>query len=327
MLQIIRSNNPLTVLILSIYALAINWHVLFNPQLPVAGSDDFLFHIITNFLTVVFFESAFTFTLFSVVMLILQALFLNAVANKHKLFSSQSYLVAFAYISFTSLYEPFGYFSQPLLVNWLIIMIIDVIFQLAQSHKPRKLIYNAGFTIGVAGLVLFPAVSYLLLLLMSISLLRNFSPVEWVVALLGVVTPIYFAAGLLFLFDVLHWLPGWIHIGINLPRYIDDPLYIVTMFVGIVLLFAMGVYTLQRQLSRAGVFVRRGWTTLAVCLIMSVITAMFTAFEVRMAWLVTMPVLSLIAANAYNNEKSKAFSNFAFYFTLLLVIFCNIAAT
>lgn len=325
MLHLVRNNNPLTVLILSIYGVAINWPVLFNPQLPQIPEQDFLYRIITNFLNVIFFGSAFAFTLFSIVLLILQALYLNAVANKHKLFTSNTYLVAFVYISFTSLYMHFGIFSQPLLLNWIIILLIDYMLQLAQAQKPRKLIYNAGFVVGVGALLIFPALFYVLLLIVSISLLRNFNPVEMVVALLGVLTPIYFAAGLLYLFDAFHWLLEWLRLGFNLPRRIENPVYVITMFAGVLLLFAMGVYTLQRQMSRAGVFVRRGWTSMAVCLFVSIISAMLTDYEVKAGWLLTMPVLSLVSANAYNNEKNKAFSNFAFYFTLLLVIFCHIA--
>lgn len=324
MLHIVRNNNPLTVLILSIYAIAANWQVLFNPQLPVVADGDFMFHIIANFLGVIFFNSAFGFTLLTVVMLILQALYLNGIANRHKLFGNPTYVVAFTYISLTSLYPHFGYFSSPLLYSWLLMMTLDNILWLAQSNKARKLIYNAGFTIGLAALISFPAVFFALLLFVALSLLRNFNGVEWIVGLLGIITPIYFAAGLLYLFDVLHWLPGWVHIGINLPRNITHPVYIVGVITGCIFLFSMGTYALQKSLSRVGLFVRRGWTTLAAGLLISVIVAVLTPFEIKAAWLCTMPVLSIIVANAYSREKRKAFSNFAFYFTLVLVIFSNI---
>lgn len=301
--------------------------MLFNPQLPQVAEGDFLYHIIANFLDVVLLGSPFGFTFFTIVLLILQALYLNGVANRHKLFHTPTYLVAFAYISLTSLYPHFGYFSQPLLYNWLLIIVLDNVLWLAQSQKPRKLIYNSGFAIGVAALISFPAVLYLLLLFAAISLLRNFNPVEWIVGLLGVITPVYFAAGMLYLFDVLQWLPGWVHIGINLPRNIQQPVYLIGITAGCIFLFSMGVYALQKSLGRAGVFARRGWTTLTAGMIISILVAVFTPFEVKAAWLCVLPTLSLVVANAYNREKRKAFSNFAFYFTLVLVIFSNIFGT
>lgn len=327
MLQIIKNNNPLTVIILFIYALAINWQVLFYPQLPVIPEGEFLYQIIANFTSVILFNSAFGFTMLTVIMLVLQAIYLNAVANKHKLFPKPTYVVAFIYLSLTCLFKPFGYFSQPLLVNWVVIMLIDVILQLSEAHKAKKLVYNAGFAIGVGALILFPVIIYMLLLTVAVTMLRRFNPTELIIVLLGVLTPIYFAAGILYLFDVLHWMPNWVHIGFSLPRSLSQPVYTIGMLVGIIVLFTTGTYMLQKQMLRVSIFIRRGWTVLAFGLIISLIAATFTEYEVQSAWLMTMPILCLVTANAYYSEKSKAFSNFAFYFTLLLVIFCKIATS
>lgn len=325
MLQIFKNNNPFTVIILFIYALAINWQVLFNPVHPTVPEGDFLFHIIVGFLNVLLFNSAFAFTLLTVFMLVLQGLYLNAVTNSHKLYIRPGYLVAFTYVTLSSLYPLFGYFSQPLLVNWCIIMLIDVILRLSHAQKATKLIYNAGFVMGMAMLVMFPAIAYLLLLIIAIAMLRRFNPSEMVVAILGYATPVYFAACLLFLFDKLFWLPRWVHLGFNLPGTLPQPVYTIGMLVGIIVLFILGTYMLQKQLTRISIFIRRGWTVIAIGLFLSVVTALFTLKTITSAWLITIPVLSLVIANAYYSEKNKAFSNFAFYFTLLVVIFCKIA--
>lgn len=325
MLQIIRNNNPFTVIILFIYTLVVNLQVLFHPQVPVVPEGDFLFHIITGFLKVVMFNSPFGFTMLSVVMVALQGIYLNAVANRHKLFYKNTYIPAFVYISLCALYAQFGLFSQPLLVNWVLIMVIDAILQLAHTQKPRKLIYNTGFAIGVAALIQFPAIAYMLLFLFALSMLRNLNPGEWMVALLGCITPIYFAAGMLFLFDVLNWMPGWVNLGFNLPRSLDQPVYFVSVIAGVITLFVMGVYALQMHINKISIFVRRAWTALATALLVSILVALFTNFDIKTAWLVIMPPLALVIANAYYAEKNKAFSNFAFYFMLLLVIFCKMA--
>lgn len=325
MLQIIRNNNPLTVIILLIYSLVVNLQVLFHPQLPVVAKGDFLFHIITGFLSVVMFSSPFGFTLLAVIIIALQGIYINAITNKYKLFYKSTYIPAFVYISLCSLYAHFGVFSQPLLVNWVMIVMIDAILQLSQTQKPRKLIYNTGFAIGVASLIQFPAIIYILLFLFALSMLRNLNAGEWIVALLGCLTPIYFAAGILFLFDALHWLPDWVNIGFNLPRSIDRPVYLIGLITGVIVLFVMGVYALQKHINKVSIFVRRVWTAIAVGMFFSIIVAVFTNFDIKSAWLVIMPPLALVIANAYYAEKNKAFSNFAFYFMLLLVIFCKMA--
>ncbi|MCB0697487.1 MAG: hypothetical protein KDC07_08995, partial [Chitinophagaceae bacterium] len=274
---------------------------------------------------VVLFHSAFGFTILAVAMNGLQAIYLNAVANRHKLFHKPTYVTAFVYISLCSLYVEFGRFSQPLLINWILIAVLDNMLQLSQAQKPRKLIYNSGFLIGIAALLSFPAIVYILLLLVALALLRNLNPGEWMVAILGCLTPVYFAAGLLFLFDVLHWFPEWVNLGVNLPGTISKPVFLVGAIMGMIILFTAGTYVLQKQLGRASVFVRRGWTGIAMCLIFSIIAAAITDSSIKMAWLVIMPSITLIIANAYYAEKNKAFSNFAFYFMLLLVVFCKLA--
>lgn len=325
MLQIVRNNNPLTVIILFIYALVINWQVLFHPQMPVVPDGDFLFHIIAGFAKVLVFNSAFGVTLIAVLMIALQGLYLNAIANRQKLFNKNTYIVAFVYISICSIYPSFTAFRPPLLVNWILIMVFDIILQLAQTQKPRKMVYNAGFLIGIAGLLMFPAIGYIVVFLFSLSILRNFNPGEWIVALLGLVTPLYFTAGLLFLFDVLHWLPAWVDVGINLPGKLERPGYTILMVVGLVTLFIFGTVMLQQRIVKINIFIRRGWTSIAISMIFSVFIALFTDFDFKAAWLITMPALSLVISNALYAEKNRAFSNFAFYFTLLLVIFCKMA--
>lgn len=300
---------------------------LFHPVLPEAAEADFLYYIITNFLKVMLVNSAFGLTLLTVVMVALQGIYLNAVANRYKLFAKPNYVPGFIYISLTSLCSPFVTFSQPLLINWVLIMTISCTLQLSQTTRPRKLIYNTGFAIGLAGLIMFPAVVYVLLLLIAISMLRNLNPGEWMVAILGAITPVYFAMGLLYLFDVLNWVPGWVYLEFNLPGKLVRPGLTIFISIGVVLLFIMGVYALQRQLNRVNMFVRRAWTVAALGMGLAVAVILFSDDAITQAWIMLFPFATIVIANAYNAEKNKAFSNFAFYLTLLLVIICKLAGT
>ena len=102
-----------------------------------------------------------------------------------------------------------------------------------------------------------------------------------------------------------------------------SPVYFIGALSGVIILFAMGVYVLQHAVNRLNVYTRRGWTAIYIALFVLVLVALFTPFDVKAAWLILMPSLALIVGNIYYHEKNKAFSNFAFYFTLALVIFCK----
>ncbi len=324
MLQLIRNNSPFTVIILLIYAIVINGYALFHPQLPVAQEESFLYYILVGFLNVILFDSPFGFTLLGILMIFLQGIYLNSIVMKNKAFVHATYLPAFVYISIVSLYPDFIYFNQPLLANWFLILCLDIILKLGHATNAKKYVFNAGCSIAVAALIHFPSTLYLVLLLISISLMRNMNITDLLIAILGFGVTLYVAAGLLFLFDVLSWLPDWVVVGVNLPSSLENPLYTIVLILGLLILFVMGVYMLQSGINRVNVFIRRGWTSIGVYFIVSIIVAILTDITIKSAWLVVMPPLALFIANAYNAEKKKAFSNFAFYFTLLLLIFCKV---
>lgn len=324
MVRLIRNNNPFTVIILFIYALVINYQVLFNPRMPGVQEGQFLFGFIVNFLNVIFLNSAFIFTLFSILSVAIQGIMLNAIANNNKLFPRNGYAVAFTYITLASVYPYFGFFSSALVANWSLVVVIGYILELSQTARPRRVIFNMAFIIGLTTVIHFSFVGFILLLFMSLSLQRPFTPGEWLVALLGVITPIYLVAGVLFLFDSLYLMKGIVSIGANLPHNMYNPMYLIGVVVGVITLFVLGIYALQEYISRLNVYVRRSWSAIAIALFISILVAIMTIHAIEAAWLLVIPCLGLIIANAYYHEKNKAFSNFAFYFMIVLLVFCKI---
>ncbi|MEZ5015648.1 MAG: DUF6427 family protein [Flavipsychrobacter sp.] len=325
MLQLIRNNSPFTVIILFIFTILVKMQFLLHPVAPVV-TQNFLFEQVVTFFDLILFNNAFAYTLLAIIMLFGQAIYLNAIAIRHKLYGKQTYYVAFLYLSLTSLYPAFNYFSEVLLANWFIISALNIILNIHQTSKPRSGIFNIGFLISMAAILHAPSVFLFLLVFVSVSLLRRFNPSEWLVGLVGYLTPIYFFVTFLYLFNMLDELPGWIHLGISLPRRIPDPIYIIGLVVGVIMLLSMGTYSLQKQIVRASIFTRRGWTVIASMLFFSMLVAVFTPFEVRSGWLIALPALSLVVAPALYSEKNKLFSNFVFYFSLLLIVYCQFTA-
>lgn len=325
MLQLIRNNSPFTVIILFIFTIIVKMQFLLHPVAPNV-SENFVFEQVVTFCNLILFNNAFAYTLLAIILLFWQAIYLNAVAIRHKLYGKQTYYVAFIYLCLTSLYPAFNYFSEVLLANWFLIAALNIILNIHQTNKPRTGIFNIGFLISMAAILHSPSMFLFLLVFVSVSLLRRFNPSEWVVGLVGYLTPFYFLATFLYLFDSFGKLASWAQLGISLPRRILDPIYIIGLVVGVILLLSMGTYALQKQIVRASIFTRRGWTVIASMLFFSMLVAVFTPFEVRSGWLIALPALTLIVAPALYSEKNKLFSNFVFYFSLLLIVFCQFTA-
>lgn len=324
MLQLFRNYSPFTVLILLIASFVMKLQALSVPVAPQVMDGHILFDGIISLLDYFLGGSAFAYTLLTVFMLFGQALFLNYITVRHKLFPRNTYLPAFAYLLVTSLFPGFNYFSEPLLINWFTLIAVNIMLTFSQTTQPRKQIFNAGFAICLPALFQFPAIGFLLLLILSLVFLRSFNVGEWVVALVGYLTPVYFFAGILFLVDRLDLFTQIVHIGFSVPGKLQ-PVYTIAGLTGLGFLLIAGSIGVQQQISKMTIYIRRAWGLVYTYLFVSTTVAFIALSPVKAAWIIVMPASSLVIAYAFSFEKNKRFSNFAFYFSLFLLIFCQLA--
>ena len=324
MLRLFQNYSPFTVLLLIIAAFVMKFQVLSHPQLPVALPDHILFASILKFLNPVF-RGAFGYTLFAVFILFTQALYLNYITVKYRLFNRNTYLPAFTYLLLTSIYPAFNYFSEPLLINWLLLISLSLMLSFSQTTQPRKQIFNAGFAICLPVLFQFPTIGFIILLVLALLLLRSFSLGEWIVAGMGYLTPIYFFVCILFLVDQLPAVTRMPEIGFSIPRHLANPVYLTGTLIGLLFLLIMGTYTIQQQIHRLTIFIKRSWILIYMYFVVSLVVNLIVVSAVNAEWLILVPSMSFVIINGFLLEKSKRFSNFTFYFSLLLLIFCQLA--
>lgn len=324
MLQLFRNNTPYTVLLLFILTLLAKLQALSHPVAPVVADGRMLYTAILQLLQQGAGIGTFGLTIITVLSLFFQSLYLHRIAIYHKLYQKPTYLPAYCYILFTSLHPAFSSFSAAMLTNWAILVGLDIVLQFNQSSQPRKNIFNAGFALAIAALIEMPALGLLLFLLTSLLLLRSFNVGEWVVALLGYLSPLYFAAGILFLIDrlpALYTLPKQFF---SFPTSLQSPVHTVGIITGTGALLLSGLITVQNQLNKSTMNIRRNWVNMICLLLFAFMVAIVTSGE-RAQWLIVMVPLSLITAYAFQMEKRGRFSNFTFYFSLLLLIFSQVA--
>jgi len=298
--------------------------MLLHPQLPIVMPGHILYDYILRGLDTVLNHVAFGYAMLTVTLLFCQALYINAIAAKHKLFGKITYIPAFTFLLLTSLYPPFNYFSEALLINWCVLGAIDIVLSFNQTTSPRKQIFNAGFLFALAALLQFSALGYFLLFLVSMIVLRAFQPSEWVVGLLGYCTPFYFFICLLFLVDKLSLFKKWPHLVSLIPGPIKTPVYFIGLVSGILILFLGGVFGMQIHVPKSSIYIRRNWLALTFYLIISIGVAICSDILAKDAWLMVIPALTFLISHAFSIEKRKRFSNFIFYFSLLFLIFCQL---
>jgi hypothetical protein len=324
LLRLFRNNSPFTVLILFIFALLVKMRVLTHPIVPAEVPRHFLYNHILKALFFLFGDGPFKFTLLALVILFVQALYIKSLTSRHKLYPKYTYIPAFVYLLVTSIYSQFNYFSETLIINWLIIGAMDIMLSFTQTNQPRKLIYNAALLLSLAALFQFTFLVYFFLLLLCMMLFRAFSIGEWAVAIMGYATPFYFFVCILFLFDRFYYFHQWPHVGFFFARHphISSPLNLIITLAGLFVLFASGMFAMQKNVAMGNIYARRDWVAISFFLITSVVVAVLTDNTIESAWLIALPALSIVISHALLLEKNRRFSNFIFYFSLFYLFFC-----
>lgn len=324
MLSILRNNSPYTAIILFIITLALSLQSLLHPVLPQAGDSQLLYGWILSLLNLLLGKSAFAYSLLTVLMVYLQAIYLNAVAARHRLYNRITYLPAYAYIILSAAHPSLSQFNPNLLVNWLILMLVNELLQLQQSHKPNRNLFNIGLLLMTAALMQFASVLLFFFLFPALFILRPFNMREWVITISGIVMPLYTMVVLLFLTDKLPLLRLWADVGISLPRQMHPAVYYLGVFAFIIILFVGSLFNMQVQLPKSTIYIRRCWTALSLLFVCSLLASVFTDPGIKAAWMMSIPALSLIMAYVFYNEKSKMMSRLGFYSSVAFVVFCQI---
>ena len=325
MLRLFRNNSPFTVIVLFIFALVVKFQLVLNPIMPVPVAGHFMYNYLLRALDVLLRHGAFAYTMLAIIVIFIQSLYLKSISIRHKLFPRYTYIPAFVYLLLTSIYSPFNSFSETLIVNWFLLGAVDIMFGFTQTTQPRKLIYNASFLLSMAALFQFTMLAYFFLLVVGMVMFRSFNLGEWSVALMGYGTPPYFLACILFLADRFHVYSEWPRIGFSLSAHIASPFYLIIILTGICILLASGIYAMQLNVAMSNIYIRRDWIAISFYLIISVFVAILTDVEIKTAWMITLPALSIIISHALLLEINKRFSNFIFYFSLIYLFFCLMA--
>lgn len=297
---------------------------LVHPVFPTAGSAQLAYVATLSILHHIFGHSAFVFSLLSVLLIFAQALWLNLIAIRHRLFQHNTYLVAFSFLLLSALHPSLSHFNAQLLINIILIYLVNELLTLKQAQSVNKHLFNIGFALSIAALFQFTVLFLVPFVFVALLILRPLSIREWMIALVGMLMPLYIVSVVLFCLDQLPLMRLWPDIGISLPRQLNPAKYYLIIFASLIVLLAGSMYNMQTQLPKAPIYIRRCWIMLSVLFIFSLLVASFTDSLVAGAWMICLPPLSLILAHLFQNERSKKMNAISFYFALLLVLYSQI---
>lgn len=305
MIGIFKQKNPGNTLVLFFYALALKFSSFLYPLPPLRQAEDsFLYNAILDFLRPLNMADV-LYAILAFLLLLIQANLFNRIINTQRMFSKASFLPAMSYILLSSLFPEWNQFSAPLLMNTLLIWIFYKIANLYNANNPNVAVFNIGLLLGILALFYEPAVIFILLIPFSLFIMRPFRIREWLIGFLGVTTPFYFVAVILYLTDRFSMANLVPFIEFDLPA-IPSSIFITISISLLVIPFIIGGYYVQDNLNKMLIQIRKTWSILLIFLIISVLLILVSGGDRYVNWICCLVPLSVFHAAAYfYPEKSK----------------------
>lgn len=324
MLHLFRNYNPYSVIVLFLVAIFLKLAILIHPEMVLSTSQSQMVWVkLSGFLETILGRSPFLITFFAVVNIFGQAIFVNRIANRHHLYPKATYLPALTYILVTSLFKDWNYLSAALISNWLLLAMLSEMLQLYSASDVRKQIFNIGCFISITAMLIFPNILFIALLLLSLAILRPFKVAEWLVGLLGLITPFYFLAGILYLTNDLGLLKKMVTVGFSLPKHIQHPEMVLASFSLIVLMLIVGIFYLNNFMGRMLFQNKKWWWVVIASFVISLAAGAFTVAKGYNQWMAVLLPASFIIANVWFEERKKRISTIFFYLCIAVVIFAQ----
>jgi hypothetical protein len=198
-IRIFRSKYFLQYLLFFILAFALWIDVLINPvkinlALQNTGAA-WLDKIFTGFplITVILFIG----------LLIFQALVFNQIHDNHRLAERNQMLVAAFYILLMSSTPILVRPNIMIIVNFLMIILVNTMLNILGKHEPYRQVFDAAFLVGIASLLYFPAVVFIVFIWLCFIVFQIFTWREWVISVFAFLIPYLFVGTYYFWTDEL----------------------------------------------------------------------------------------------------------------------------
>lgn len=286
MVGIFKANNPLNTFLIFIYGFLLKLEWFFHPHIPVVQkTDGFLFREILGKLENTGNQFPLLYPAITYLLLFTQAITFNKLMNDQKMMQRANYLPAMSYLLITSMFSEWNILTAPLVINTLLIWVWARMSTLYSNTNPKTTLFNIGMMIGISTFFYFPSLAFVLLIVFALIVSRPFILAEWVVSILGIITPYYFLFSYLFLTDKLkgYRLPQF---EISYPKFHQNYWELAGICL-VILAFLIGGYFVQANFRKQLVQVRKRWSLLLLYLFVAVFVPFINATHTFEYWILT----------------------------------------
>jgi len=293
-----KSNNSYNNFLLFFYGALLKLPIFLHPKTPEAQQiDGFLYRALLDWLKP--FGNGFPviYPLIAFFLLYTQAISFNKLVNDHRLMQRPNYLTGMSYLLITSLFMEWNMLSSPLIINTLLIWVWAQMSGLYSNPNPKTALFNIGIAIGVATFFYFPSLAFAALIIFGLAITRPFKLAEWLLALLGIITPYYFLLAIVFLTD--KWkgyrFPGF---AITYPVFNQNQwayaALIIVLFTSII-----GIFFVQQNFRRQLIQARKSWNLVFLYFMVALFVPFVNATHTFDYWILCAVPLSAFLGAAF----------------------------
>ncbi len=198
MIGIFKNNLFINSLLLLPYIIILRVKSLLSPAgYSVIEEDTFLVKSLFEWISSPLLQS-----ILAILLIYVHTVYINRLVIKHRLAPQITLLPGLVYAVLVSMMPEFTPLSPHLLANSVILIVIGQLFKIYKSPKVADNIFNVGFWIGVASL-LVPHYLYLIIIgLFSIFILRSVKRKELVQLFSGLFTLFFIVVGSMYIYDM-----------------------------------------------------------------------------------------------------------------------------
>lgn len=314
-----KANNPVNTFLLLLYGVLLKLPMFLHPVKPLPQPiDGFLYKLLLKQLDKVAGPLPGIYAALAFLLLFTQAITFNQLANGQKLMQKPNYLTAMSYLLITSLFKEWNMLSAPLIVSTLMVWVWAKMSSLSNVKNANGTLFNTGIVIGIATFFYFPSIAFAALIIFGLIIIRPFRLSEWVVSLLGILTPWYFLLSYVFLTDRLKNYK-WPGVSVTLPIFYDNAWALAAI---IIVLFTtlVGFYFIRKNFLRQLVQTRKSWNLVFLYFIVAVFIPFINYTHSFEYWILCAIPLSAAAGAAFFYPEVKWFPRLLHWLMVLFVI-------
>lgn len=294
-----KANIPYNNFLLLVYGLLLKWPLFFSPvKMEINEGSGYLFLQISKFVSLQSGSIHFFTNLIYFLLLLIQAITLNKIAINQRIFPKPNYLVGMSYLLCSSLFMEWMVLSPAFISLTILVFLLSKLCNLYNHSEPKKMLFNISFLLSLSVLIYTPSIIFFPIVLIGLSITRPVNFREWIIVFIGLFTPFYLLAALLFLIDInsIHLFPvlrGQIPV-VKLPK-IE---WISVAFLSF--LMSIGLFNTIQQMRKLLVHSRKTWSLVFLFLLYALTVPFFTTPATFQIFLILALPVSVIIASAFN---------------------------